>query len=89
MRSLLLAGLLLLPSLQANAAPNERISCGVVRGMEFCLIDTMTEDIVMILGPKGGERITIDCSTGVWTAKGRNTQEFAQSAVDLYCSNSN
>ena len=88
MRSLLLAGLLLLPTLPAAAA-TERIGCGNVRGMDFCTIDTATEDIIMIIGPNGGERITVDCSTEQWSAYGRNTEEFAQSIVTLYCNQSN
>ena len=86
MRSLLLAGVLMLSTLPAQA--QTRVSCGVINGMDYCLTDTLEEDIVLIIGPKGGERITIDCNSGAWNANGPNTQEFVQSTVNTYCNNS-
>ena len=86
MRPLLLAGVLLLSTLPAQA--QTRVSCGVINGMDYCLTDTLEEDIVLIIGPKGGERITIDCNSGAWRSKGPNTQEFVQSTVNTYCNNS-
>jgi hypothetical protein len=86
MRPLLLAGVLLLSTLPAQA--QTRVDCGVINGMDYCLTDTVDEDIVLIIGPEGGERITIDCVTRKWKANGPNTQEFVQNTVNLYCSNS-
>ena len=86
MRPLLLAGVLLLSTLPAQA--QTRVACGVVNGMDYCLTDTENKDIVLIIGPEGGERITIDCVENTWNSHGPNTQEFVQTSVDLYCSNS-
>ena len=53
--------------------------------MDYCVTDTMTEDIILIIGPEGGERITVSCETGKWHSNGPNTQEFVQSTVTVYC----
>ncbi len=84
MRSLLLAGVLMLSTLPAQA--QTRVVCGSMLGYNACLTDnTNTNDIVLVIGPEGGERITIDCSDGQWNSHGPNTQEFVQSIVDSYC----
>ena len=83
MRPLLLAGVLLLSTLPAQA--QTRVVCGQINGMDYCITDTADEDIVLILGPAGGERITVTCETGKWTANGPNTQEFVESTVNTYC----
>ena len=82
MRPLLLAGVLLLSTLPAQA--QTRVVCGIINGMDYCLTDTLDEDIVLIMGPDGGERITIDCD-GEWSAHGPNTQEFVESIVNSFC----
>jgi len=86
MRPLLLAGVLLLSTLPAQA--QTRVVCGIINGMDYCLTDTLDEDIVLIMGPDGGERITINCAENDWNSHGPNTQEFVQSTVNRYCSNS-
>lgn len=88
MRSLLLTGVLLLTTFSAapvQAKDSVRVACGVVSGMDYCVTDTLTEDIILILGPDGGERITVDCSTGKWRAHGTNTQQFVENIVSIYC----
>ena len=85
MRPLLLAGVLLLSTLPAYA--EVRVKCGQVRGMDFCVTDTLEEDTILILGPKGGERINVNCTTGEWRANGPNSQQFVESTVNLYCAN--
>ncbi len=73
----------MLSTLPAQA--QTRVYCGVVSGMDYCVTDTMTDDIILIIGPMGGERITVSCETGKWNANGPNTQEFVQSTVTTYC----
>ena len=82
MRSLLLAGVLMLSTLPAQA--QTRVVCGKILGYESCLTDTAGTDIVLVLGPEGGERITVVCDEQ-WNSHGPNTQEFVQSIVDFYC----
>ena len=82
MRPLLLAGVLLLSTLPAQA--QTRVVCGPMLGHNACLTDTSGTDTVLVLGPEGGERITIDCD-GQWNSHGPNTQEFVQSIVSYYC----
>lgn len=86
MRSLLLAGVLVLSTLPAQA--QTRVACGIVSGMDYCINDTTTDDIILILGPDGGERITVNCATQEWNARGTNTEQFVKNMVNLYCSNS-
>ena len=82
MRPLLLAGALLLSTLPAQS--QTRVVCGYKYGYRTCITDTDTVDMVLVLGPQGGERITIDCD-GEWSAHGPNTQEFVQSIVYSHC----
>lgn len=86
MKALLLAGALLLSTLPAQA--QTRVACGIVSGMDYCITDTQTEDIILLIGPDGGERITVDCATRKWNSYGKNTEQFVQNMVNLYCSNS-
>ena len=82
MRPLLLAGVLLLSTLPAQA--QTRVVCGDILGYNTCLTDTESVDRVLVMGPEGGERITIECGVD-WSANGPNTQEFVESIVNFYC----
>ena len=82
MRSLLLAGVLILSTLPAQA--QTRVVCGEILGYDACITDTAQVDRVLVLGPEGGERITIECNN-TWSALGPNSQEFVESNVNFYC----
>jgi hypothetical protein len=83
MRPLLLAGVLLLSTLPAHA--QTRVVCGNMLSNYACLTDTAEGvDRILVMGPAGGERITVDCR-GEWSAHGPNTQEFVESIVNFYC----
>ncbi len=85
MRPLLLAGALLLATLPAQA--QTRVVCGSMLDYKACITDnTNGSDTVLVMGPAGGERITVECHNNqAWTANGPNTQEFVQSVVNFYC----
>ena len=82
MRPLLLAGVLLLSTLPAQA--QTRVVCGNILGYNTCVTDNEDVDRVLVMGPEGGERITVDCGVE-WTAQGPNTEEFVESIVNTYC----
>ena len=82
MRPLLLAGVLLLSTLPAQA--QTRVVCGDILRYNACITDNEVVDRVLIMGPEGGERITVECG-GEWFSHGPNTQEFVQSVVNFYC----
>ena len=82
MRPLLLAGALLLVTLPAQAST--RVVCGPMLGYHACIEDTMEVDRILVMGPDGGERITVRCGEG-WKAHGPNTQTFVESIVNNYC----
>ena len=82
MRPLLLAGVLLLSTLPAQA--QTRVVCGNILGYNTCVTDNEDVDRVLVMGPEGGERITVECG-GEWSAHGPNTQEFVESIVNAYC----
>lgn len=84
MRSLLLAGVLILSTLPAQA--QTRVVCGEILGYDACITDTAQVDRVLVLGPEGGERISVHCEdNGTWSAHGPNSQEFVESIVNVYC----
>jgi hypothetical protein len=73
----------MLSTLPAQA--QTRVVCGAMLGHNACLTDnTEGTDTILVMGPEGGERITVDCR-GSWDAHGPNTQEFVQSIVSNYC----
>ncbi len=82
MRPLLLAGALLLATLPAQA--QTRVVCGSMLDYRACITDTAGADTVLVMGPAGGERITVECGVD-WSANGPNTQEFVESIVNFYC----
>ena len=82
MRPLLLAGALLLVTLSAQAST--RVVCGSMLGYNACITDNEVVDTVLVIGPEGGERITVECGVD-WSANGPNTQEFVESIVNSFC----
>ena len=82
MRPLLLAGALLLVTLPAQAST--RVVCGSMLGYNACITDNEVVDTVLVMGPEGGERITVECGVD-WSANGPNTQEFVESIVNSFC----
>ena len=84
MRPLLLAGALLLVTLPSQARITTRVVCGPMVGHYACVTDNEVIDRILIIGPDGGERITVECGAE-WAANGPNSQEFVQSVVNSYC----
>ena len=82
MRPLLLAGALLLATLPTQAST--RVVCGPMLGYSACITDTADVDRILVMGPEGGERITVRCGVD-WSANGPNTQEFVESIVTSFC----
>ena len=72
----------MLSTLPAQAST--RIVCGKILGHDACITDSEVVDRVLIMGPDGGERITVECG-GEWSSYGPNNQEFVQSVVNFYC----
>ena len=84
MRSLLLAGALLLSAIPAQAE-QVRVTCGNADNYTWCLTDRVDDDIILLMTPQGGERITVNCDEGVWESYGYNDQQFIQDVVTSFC----
>ena len=84
MRSLLLAGALLLSAIPAQAE-QVRVTCGNEGYYTWCLTDRVDDDLILIQTPQGEERINVNCETGVWSSYGHNDHQFVKDIVTSFC----